>query len=165
MALQTLDPSKVLTGADGELHFGTVSGTTVGAKVPLAHVNEFTVSGNFQNTDYHPIGQYEVFAIPTAITYSLTITEAVILDLPGSNALIDRLQELIEQGCPLGFQFTGHIYQPCAQGAARISRSSIHFAHCIPDGNIDLLQIRPGDIVTRRWSFRANSKPTFPKAA
>lgn len=33
------------------------------------------------------------------------------------------------------------------------------FRSCVPDGNIDIANVRTGDIITRAWSFRVNEPP------
>ena len=33
------------------------------------------------------------------------------------------------------------------------------FRDCVPDGEIDIANVNPGDIVTRAWSFRVNNPP------
>lgn len=33
------------------------------------------------------------------------------------------------------------------------------FRNCIPDGDIDIINVEPGEIVNREWSFRVNMPP------
>lgn len=33
------------------------------------------------------------------------------------------------------------------------------FRNCVPDGNIDLANVRPGDEIKREWTFRVNDPP------
>jgi hypothetical protein len=33
------------------------------------------------------------------------------------------------------------------------------FRDCVPDGNIDIANVKTGEIITRSWSFRVNSPP------
>ena len=33
------------------------------------------------------------------------------------------------------------------------------FRECIPDGSVDLMSLKPGEIIKRQWSFRVNSTP------
>lgn len=33
------------------------------------------------------------------------------------------------------------------------------FRDCVPDGNVDIANVRTGDNITRSWSFRVNSPP------
>lgn len=35
------------------------------------------------------------------------------------------------------------------------------FRDCVPEGNIDVVNIRPGEILSRAWSFRVNQPPDF----
>lgn len=33
------------------------------------------------------------------------------------------------------------------------------FRHCVPDGTVDIANVRPGEVITRAWSFRVNDPP------
>ncbi len=33
------------------------------------------------------------------------------------------------------------------------------FRNCVPDGKIDIANVKTGDLITREWSFRVNSPP------
>lgn len=33
------------------------------------------------------------------------------------------------------------------------------FRSCVPDGNIDIANVKTGDVITRAWSFRVNEPP------
>ncbi len=33
------------------------------------------------------------------------------------------------------------------------------FRNCVPEGNIDIANVRPGEIINREWSFRVNDPP------
>jgi hypothetical protein len=33
------------------------------------------------------------------------------------------------------------------------------FRQCVPDGNIDIANVRTGEVITRAWSFRVNEPP------
>ena len=35
------------------------------------------------------------------------------------------------------------------------------FNDCVPEGNIDLANVRPGEILSRAWSFRVNRSPSI----
>jgi hypothetical protein len=35
------------------------------------------------------------------------------------------------------------------------------FRDCVPDGDIDIANVTPGEVLTRAWSFRANADPDF----
>lgn len=161
MPITQIDPSKVLTGADGIL-FVSEPGNP---GVELAHVDEFTLSGSFQNADLHPVGQQITFAIPVSQMYRLTLSEPVLLPQDGAPN-VDFLTTLLHQGiggsCPIVFSFAGYLMEPCAVGsAAKAAKHAVYFSYCVPDGDVDFMGIRPGEIVRRRWNFRVNSRPTF----
>lgn len=33
------------------------------------------------------------------------------------------------------------------------------FRNCVPDGSIDIINVQPGEVVQREWSFRVNMPP------
>lgn len=35
------------------------------------------------------------------------------------------------------------------------------FRGCVPDSNIDIANVRSGDVIQRQWSFRVNEQPEF----
>ena len=57
----TLDPRKVMTGHDGKLYI-----TINGKSQFMANVDTFQAQINFSNTDFQPIGDLQVYAIPIA---------------------------------------------------------------------------------------------------
>lgn len=38
------------------------------------------------------------------------------------------------------------------------------FRNCTPDGNIDIINVQPGEIINREWSFRVNMPPEIQEA-
>lgn len=155
--LTSLDVSKVLTGADGEL-WAAVAGQPLAA---LAHVDEFTFTSGFQNADLHPVGQYTVFGVPVSVTWRLSLSEPQILEVPGASTLITAMGDALTAGCPVVFSFAGYQMEPCAAGDEKRAVGHVYFDSCVPDGDVDLFSIRPGEIQRRRWNFRCNSRPRF----
>ena len=36
-----------------------------------------------------------------------------------------------------------------------------NYKNCLPDGTVDLMNLTPGDIIKRNWSFRVNAIPEY----
>lgn len=143
------DVRQVLTGADGKLYL-TTSGV-----VFLAHINQFTYSSHFTNAPYHPVGQRLELAVPTAWAHSVTVTETVVADF--DHALLGPLVDAMRAKKPLFMNLTGTLYRPDTGDAIE----SIGMVDCVPDGTIDWFAVRPGELITRAWTLRANRDPQF----
>lgn len=138
---QVLDPRKVLSGYQGELY-------SEDGKF-LAQVNTFRVQINQRNTDYQPAGSPLEVAIPQAYQVTLTLTETVVDDA----ILLQRLLTALRAGQRVAFGFQGVLRGADGRTGRYVFRS------CVPDGNIDIVNVSPGDIITREWNFRVNEPP------
>ncbi|WP_195540502.1 phage tail tube protein [Eubacterium maltosivorans] len=139
-----VDVRKVLTGKDGQL-FVTVKGQ----QYLLSESNEFSAQLSINNTDYQPSGSSLVYAINTGFTLTLTLTEVVIRD----DLMLLALHEGLKDGRLPWFDFSTKLrgYDGSYQRQT--------FPNCAPDGSIDLVNIKPGELVQRPWSFRCNAIP------
>ena len=142
-----LDTRRLLSGKDGRLFVTTSSGT----QIFLAEVDDFTASLNINNTDYQPVGSALSFAVPTGYTISLTLVEAVVRDHVMLKELIDDLRN----GKFPFWDFQGAITRSEDEEERQI------FRNCIPDGQIDLMNLKPGEIIKRNWNFRVNGMPEY----
>ncbi len=140
-----LDVRKATSGKDGQLFVTSKKGTNVF----LAEVNTFQVQLNPANTDYQPVGSALIYGINTGYTVTLTLTEAVVRD----DVMISELIDDIQKGYFPTFDFQGKLRRRDGQ----VER--IVYRNCVPDGNIDLQNLTPGEIIQRAWSFRVNSVP------
>ena len=59
----------------------------------------------------------------------------------------------VQKGYFPSFEFTGKLRR--RDGKVE----TIIYRNCVPDGNIDLQNITPGDAIKRAWSFRVNHSP------
>lgn len=144
----TSDIRKVLTGKDGKLY------VTVNNKAYfLAEATEFTAQMSVSNQDYQPIGSIMVYAVTTGVSMTLTLTEAVIRD----NLMITELVKEVNKGHVPSFEFSGQLFRDGGMG------EKVVFRNCIPDGTIDLINLTPGDIIKRSWTFRVNMLPDLEK--
>lgn len=139
-----IDVRKVLTGKDGQLYV-----TINGVQYFLSESNEFSSQLSVNNTDYQPTGSALVYAVNTGYTITLTLTETVIRD----DTMLLALMEGMKNGRLPWFDF-----QTKLRGYDGTYQRLV-FANCTPDGTVDLVNIKPGEIISRPWSFRCNATP------
>ena len=117
----------------------------------MAQVDTFQVQASISNTDYQPVGSILSYAVPTGVSFSLTFSEAVISDQYVAKPIIDAIKD----GKIPTFDFAGVCERPDGQ------KQRMTFKRCVPDGSIDLMNLTPGDILKRSFSFRINSVPDY----
>lgn len=141
-----LDTRQLMTGKDGRL-FVNVDGVDYF----FAEVDTFQVQMSATNTDYQPVGSIISYAVNTGVTFTLTFSEAVLRD----DLLIAPLLSAIQSGKMPTYDFQGSNERWDGKG------ERMTFKNCTPDGTIDLMNLTPGEIIKRQWSFRINSIPKF----
>lgn len=141
-----LDTRNLLTGKDGQLMV-TLSDNT---QLFLAEVDQFNAKLSVSNTDYQPVGSALEFGVPTGYRITLSFTEAVVRDDP----MFEKLIEDLQNGIFPEFTFQGKLSR---RRDGQYQRQV--FRYCIPDGDIDLMNLVPGEIVKRQWNFRVNAVP------
>lgn len=142
-----LDTTKLITGKDGQLFVTQKDGT----QLFLAEVDTFTAQLSQNNVDYQPVGSALVYAVPTGYSVTLTLTEAVVRD----DVMIEKFLDDIKQGFFPTFDFQGKLRRRDGQSSRQI------YKNCLPDGTVDLMNLTPGDIIKRNWSFRVNAIPEY----
>lgn len=140
-----LDVRQLITGKDGQLFVST----RAGVNIFLAEVDDFTAQLSPKNTDYQPVGSALIYAVNTGYSIALSMTEAVIRD----DVMLEELINDIQNGYFPGFDFQGKLRRRDGQA------QRIVYRWCVPDGTIDLQNLKPGEIVKRQWSFRVNASP------
>lgn len=143
-----LDTRQLMTGKDGRLYVNIKGKDTF-----LCAVDTFQVQMSVNNADYQPVGSILSYAVPTGVTFSITFSEATISDEYVSAPLLAA----IKSGKVPTFDFSGACERP--DGAEQ----RMVFNNCTPDGAIDLMNLTPGDILKRSFSFRINSIPEYLK--
>ena len=144
-----LDINKVITGKDGQL-FLTLSDKT---NMFLGEVDTFQAQLSVTNTDYQPVGSTLSYAVTTGYSVTLTMTEVVIRD----DVMMKKLFDEISNGNLPQFDLVGKLSRSDGSESRQV------FRNCIPDGSIDLMNLTPGEIIKRTWSFRVNSIPKMEK--
>ncbi len=140
-----LDVRKLISGKDGQLFVTTKKGTNLF----LAEVDAFQTQISPSNTDYQPVGSAFVYAVNTAYSVTLTLTEAVVRD----DVMLTELIADLQKGYFPTFDFQGKMRRRDGQAERVVYRN------CVPDGTIDLQNLNPGEIIKRAWSFRVNATP------
>lgn len=141
-----LDTRKLMTGKDGRL-FVEFDGN----QVFLAEVDQFTVNMNVTNVDAQPVGSILIYAVNSGVSFSLTMSEMVVRD----DLIMEPLIEAIRAGKMPTYNFQG--------GAQRWDdqQQRLTFRNCTPDGEFNLLNLTPGEIIKRNQSYRINSVPEW----
>ena len=141
-----LDTRKLMTGKDGRLFVEFDGNQTF-----LAEVDQFTVNMNVTNVDAQPVGSILVYAVASGVTFSLQLSEMVVRD----DLIMEPLIENIRAGKVPTFNFQG--------GAERWDgqEQRMTFRNCTPDGEFNLLNLTPGEIIKRSQNYRINSVPEW----
>lgn len=140
-----LDVRKLISGKDGRLFVSTKRGTNIF----LAEVDTFQTQLNPANSDYQPVGSALIYAVNTGYSVTLTLTEAVVRD----DVMLDELISDLQNGYFPSFDFQGKMRRRDGQA------ERIVYRNCVPDSNVDLQNLTPGEIIKRAWSFRVNATP------
>jgi len=140
-----LDVRQLITGKDGQVFVSSKKGVNIF----LAEVDDFQARLNFKNTDYQPVGSYLEFGVPTGYSISVTMTEAVIRD----DVMLEEVIDDIQNGYTPTFNIVGKLRRRDNQAQRVVYR------WCMPDGELDLQNLKPGEIVKRSWTFRCNASP------
>jgi hypothetical protein len=140
MANTTLDPRKIRSGHHGEFYDG--DGTF------LAEVPTFQAIVNVSNTDYQPAGSIMSVAVMQGVSVTLTFTETHVKD-----ARLASILAALKRGEQPTLNFQGVVRGPDGTDGRYV------FRQCVPDGNIDLVNVQPGQILERATNWRVNELP------
>lgn len=140
-----LDVRKLISGKDGQLFVTNKAGTNIF----LAEVDDFQTQVAPVNTDYQPVGSSLVYSVNTGYSVTITMTEAVVRD----DIMLDEFITDLQNGYFPTFDFQGKLRRRDGQA------ERIVYRNCVPNGTIDLQNLKPGEIVKRAWSFRVNASP------
>ena len=145
MSGKGFDTRKLMTGKDGKLFI-----TLDGVSIWFASVEEFTIGMNFSNVDFHPAGDVQTYGVPDSVKFTASFTEAVVRD----DLTIVPMLEAIKNGKIPTFSLQGGVTEPLAGG-----ESKYLLDECIPDGDTNILEVKPGEIIKRQCQFIVNSVP------
>jgi hypothetical protein len=139
-----VDPRNIITGSSGELY--ALDGDYLG------DVPEFEARYTVTNMRHRPMGEMRGLAILDTYEVMLTFTQTVITD-----ELLKRIRDALANRQQPVFDFQGLLRRP---SDGQLHRSV--FYKCVPDGDISILSYRPGEIVSRPWSFFVNGDHDLP---
>ena len=117
----------------------------------IATVESFSSKLNVTTSDYKPLGILNGQKVVTGTAVTLTFSQYVVED----DALFQELVKFMETGVVPDWNFTG------ALKGDNNSEERVVYRNCIPDGDIDLQNITPGEPVKRSWNFHCNSTPNL----
>ena len=141
----TLDVRNLITGKDGQVFITTSSGN----QIFLAELDDFTAQLNVSNIDVQPVGSALTFAVPSGYTVAVNFTEMVVRDDVMLKEIFDDLQK--------GYFPSWDIQGKLSRRDGQVSRQV--FRNCMLDGSLDLMSIKPGEVVKRAVSLRCNAIP------
>lgn len=141
------DVRNLVSGKDGQIY---VTGSDHISRY-LGEIEQFQAQMAVTNASYQPLGSMQQMAYTTGIKITITFTEAVIRD----DIMLAPIYEDIANGYLPTWDIRGQITRRDGQVEQQT------FTDCVPDGNIDLLQITAGDIIKRPWSFVCNGTPNL----
>ena len=143
-----LDTRKLMSGKDGRVFL-----ELDGEQYFYAEVEKFDLNMNVVNTDKQPVGSILIYAVNTGVSYAITLSEMVVRD----DLIAQPIQQKIAEGKMPTFTFQA--------GAERWDgqEQRVVIRNCTPDGTIGILNIIPGEVISREMSFRVNSIPEWLK--
>ena len=148
--MSNIDTRKLMTGKDGQLYV-TVSS---GQQIFLSEVDSFTAQLNVSTTQVQPVGSAQQFAVETGYAVTLTFSEMVVRD----DVILQPLFDDLRRGIFPRFDFQGKMRR-----AIDGIEERQNFTDCVINGNVDLMNLTPGDIIRRNWSFHVNGAPDLQK--
>lgn len=135
------DARHAMTGRDGALYNRD--------GVLMATVDTFSAKANVSTQQYRPIGTLQDQNIPVTVGVTLTFSQYVVED----DTLIQEF---------LGFLQTGILPEWNFSGVLKRSESEeerVVYRNCVPNGDIDIQNVTPGELVKRSWTFQCNAMP------
>lgn len=143
-----LDTRQLMTGKDGRVFL-----EVDGEQVFLAEVDSFALNMNITNIDVQPIGSILIFGVNSGVSFSVSLSEMVVRD----DLIMEPILNKISEGKMPTFNFQG--------GAERWDgqEQRVMVRNCTPDGEFNLLNLVPGEVIKRAQSYRVNSIPQWLK--
>lgn len=145
-----MDTTQLMTGKDGRCYV-----EFEGENYFLAEVDTFAVNMSVNNVDAQPVGNLVVGAVPTGVTFNITLSEMVIRD----DLIMEPLLAAIQAGKIPSYTFQSATVRQTDGQEQRMTLRS-----CIPDGEFNLMNLTPGEVIKRNQSYRINRVPEWLKA-
>lgn len=116
----------------------------------MATVDTFSAKANVSTQQYRPIGTLHDQNIPVTVGTTLTFSQYVVED----DTLIKEFLEFMKTGRLPEWNFSGVI-----AGDDEGNEERIVYRNCVPNGDIDLQNVTPGELIKRSWTFQCNDTP------
>lgn len=129
------------TGRDGALYNRN--------GVMIATVDTFSSKANVSTQPYRPVGTIQDQNIPVTVGCTLTFSQYVVED----DTLIREFLEFLRTGVLPDWSFSGIVKGDNG------SEQRMVYRNCVPNGDIDLQNVTPGELIKRAWSFQCNAMP------
>lgn len=143
---QTLNTRELMNGTDGCLYF-----EFNGKNVPMLEIENFSISMNFAAVQRQFVGDPTIKSVPTGVSFSLTLTESVVRD----DLIMEPLLAMVKQGKFPHWNFQGKAEKPDGQ-EQRIALNDV-----VPSGEFGLMNVTPGELLSRPMNFAVNTVPDF----
>lgn len=142
--MKTLNTAELMKGTDGCLFV-----EKDGVNVPMLEVESYSVSMNFAAADKQYVGNPVVQSITTGVSFTLTLTESVVRD----DVIVEVILDALKKGRFPIFNFQGKLVKPDGQ------EQRFALNNAVPNGNIGLQNVTPGEVVSREMNFSLNTIP------
>jgi hypothetical protein len=147
--MNELDVTKVLSGKDGQIFVSAPDGT----QIPLAEANTSQAKMNVASTKIQPLGCMVEQSIPTGISVAFSFEEIVIRD----DVMLEPLFDALAAGYIPTYSFQTKLSRRDGQEQRMVYRNAM------PDGEINLLDLKAGQQLSRPWNFVVNALPELLK--
>ncbi len=137
-----LDVRKVLSGKNGRLYDDNGE--------LMATMEDFSAQVSVTNQSFQPIGSGMEMGANTSYKVTLGFTEIVIMS---SKFIVDLINGMSTGIMPV-YNLRADMESPYDG-----SIESIVYRQCIPDGTIDIQNMKAGEIYKRAWSMLCNQPP------
>ncbi len=149
---EKMDVRTVMTGNDGRLYVYVGKDEKL-----LAEVKDYEVKASFTNISYKPIGDFQEYAIPDKVKFTLTFSEAVIRD----DWVVEPILKGVNGSAGQKPMIPYFDFVTTAERAQDKQKQRLVLRNCLPEGEFDLMSLKAGEVITRSQSFVINSVPNF----
>ena len=149
MAKEMIDPTKCLSGSDGYV----LAGLDGNEMVRLIDCTSFNAALNVTNADHQVLGDDFIYAVKTGKSVTISVTEGVVRD----DITVQKILDAYKAGRQVFFAFQGVFDRTMIDG----QECRMTFSKCVPDGTVTLMNMNPGEVLSRELAFRGNALPEY----
>lgn len=146
MAGKTLNTLELMNGTDGCLFI-----EVDGVNVPLLELENFSITMNFAAVQKQFVGDPVIKSVATGVSFALTYTESVVRD----DVIMEPMIASVKSGKFPHYNFQGKVEKPDGQ-EQRVGLNDV-----VPSGEFGLMNVTPGEIISRPMNFAINTVPEF----